>query len=134
MALVVDEFGVVEGIVTLKDVVEAIVGRLPERGERQHYPEIILREEGNWIVDAQLDYEETATAIGLVVPSAELEENRYQTIGGYVLHHLGHIPEEGEKLELNEFRFEIVGMDRQRIDKLLVTRLPNASDTSSTTD
>ena len=134
VALVVDEFGVVEGIVTLKDVVEAIVGRLPERGERQHYPEIILREEGNWIVDAQLDYEETATAIGLVVPSAELEENRYQTIGGYVLHHLGHIPEEGEKLELNEFRFEIVGMDRQRIDKLLVTRLPNASDTSSTTD
>jgi putative hemolysin len=124
VALVVDEFGVVEGIVTLKDVLEAIVGRLPERGVRQHYPEMILREEGSWIIDAQLDYGETAAAIGLNVPTGESEENRYQTIGGYVLHHLGHIPEEGEKLELQDFRFEIIGMDRQRIDKLLVTRLP----------
>lgn len=135
VALVVDEFGVVEGIVTLKDVLEAIVGRLPERGVRQYYPEMILREEGSWIIDAQLDYEETASAIGLIVPPAELEENRYQTIGGYVLHHLGHIPEEGEKLELRGFRFEIVGMDRQRIDKLLVTRLPDPPEsTSGTTD
>ncbi len=124
VALVVDEFGVVEGMVTLKDVVEAIVGRLPERGVRQHYPEIITREDGSWLVDAQLDFEETATAIGLVFSEEELEANRYQTIGGYVLHHLGHIPVEGEKFKQDGFRFEIVDMDRQRIDKLLVSRLP----------
>jgi putative hemolysin len=123
VALVVDEFGVVEGMVTLKDVVEAIVGRLPERGVRQHYPEIIVRDEGSWLVDAQLDFEETAREIGLEVPSEELETNRYQTIGGYVLHHLGHIPEEGEKFDRGGFRFEVVDRDRQRIDKLLVTRL-----------
>ena len=123
VALVVDEFGVVEGMVTLKDVVEAIVGRLPERGVRQHYPEIIMRDEGSWLVDAQLDFEETAREIGLEVPSEEFETNRYQTIGGYVLHHLGHIPEEGEKFDRGGFRFEVVDRDRQRIDKLLVTRL-----------
>jgi putative hemolysin len=123
IALVVDEFGVVEGMVTLKDVVEAIVGRLPERGVRQHYPEIITREDGSWLVDAQLDFEETTLAIGLSISEDELEANRYQTIGGYVLHHLGHIPGEGEWFKQDGYRFEIVDMDRQRIDKLLVTRL-----------
>jgi putative hemolysin len=123
VALVVDEFGVVEGMVTLKDVVEAIVGRLPERGVRQHYPEIISREDGSWLVDAQVDFKETAREIGLILPGEEEPENRFQTIGGFVLHHLGHIPEEGEKVVWNSFRFEIVAMERQRIDKLLVSRL-----------
>jgi putative hemolysin len=121
VALVVDEFGVVEGMVTLKDVVEAIVGRLPERGVRQHYPEVIRREDGSWLVDAQFDFEETAREIGFPMPEDEVSENRFQTVGGFVLHHLGHIPEEGEVLEWKSFRFEIVGMDRQRIDKLLIS-------------
>ena len=134
VALVVDEFGVVEGMVSLKDVVEAIVGRLPERGVRQHYPEIIAREDGSWLVDAQLDFEETAQAIGLVLAEEEINENRYQTIGGFVLHHLGHIPEEGEKIDQEGFRFEIVDMDRQRIDKLLVTRIAHPAVPEGTTD
>jgi len=127
VALVVDEFGVVEGMVTLKDVVEAIVGRLPERGVRQNYPKIITREDGSWLIDAQLDFEETAQAISLELSDEELEANRYQTIGGFVLHHLGHIPGEGEKFQHNGFRFEVVDMDRQRIDKLLVSRDPKLS-------
>jgi putative hemolysin len=134
VALVVDEFGVVEGMVSLKDVVEAIVGRLPERGVRQHYPEIIAREDGSWLVDAQLDFEETAQSIGLVLAEEEIDENRYQTIGGFVLHHLGHIPEEGEKIDQGGFRFEIVDMDRQRIDKLLVTRTAQPAVPEGTTD
>jgi len=134
VALVVDEFGVVEGMVSLKDVVEAIVGRLPERGVRQHYPEIIAREDGSWLVDAQLDFEETAQAIGLVLAEEEINENRYQTIGGFVLHHLGHIPEEGEMIDQEGFRFEIVDMDRQRIDKLLVTRIAHPAVPEGTTD
>jgi putative hemolysin len=122
VALVVDEFGVVEGMVTLKDVVEAIVGRLPERGVRQHYPEIIRREDGSWLVDAQVDFEETAREIGLEPSPDDDAENRFQTIGGFVLHHLGHIPEEGEKLDFQGIRFEIMAMERQRVDKLLITR------------
>ena len=124
VALVVDEFGVVEGMVTLKDLVEAIIGRLPERGVRQQYPEIITRADGSWLVDAQLDFEETAMAIGMQFTDEEFEANRYQTIGGYVLHHLGHIPAEGEQFQQDGFRFEIVDMDRQRIAKLLVSRDP----------
>jgi putative hemolysin len=96
---------------------------------RQHYPEIINREEGGWLIDAQLDFEETSAVIGLGLPEEELSVNRYQTIGGFVLHHLGHIPEEGEILEREGLRFEVVDMDRQRIDKLLVTRLPLPADT-----
>jgi putative hemolysin len=134
VALVVDEFGVVEGMVTLKDVVEAIVGRLPERGVRQHYPEIIPREDGSWLVDAQFDFEETAREIGLEYSSEEPGENRFQTVGGFVLHHLGHIPEEGEKLVWNSYRFEIVDMDRQRIDKLLVSRVVPADGNSTRPD
>ena len=122
VALVVDEFGVVEGMVTLKDVVEAIVGKFPERGVRQHYPEIIRRYDDSWLVDAQVDFEETAREIGMELPGEDEAENRFQTIGGFVLHHLGHIPEEGEKIDWNSFRFEIVSMERQRIDKLLITR------------
>lgn len=128
VALVVDEFGVVEGMVTLKDVVEAIVGRLPERGVRQHYPEIIRRDDGSWLVDAQVDFEETAKEIGLEYSEEEDAENRFQTIGGFVLHHLGHIPEEGEKLDWEGFRFEIVAMERQRVDKLLITRSESPDD------
>lgn len=123
VALVVDEFGVVEGMVTLKDVVEAIVGRLPERGVRQHYPEIIVREDGSWLIDAQFDFEETAKQIGLENDEEVAADNRFLTIGGFVLHHLGHIPEEGEMLEWNGYRFEIIDMERQRIDKLLVSKI-----------
>ena len=121
-------------MVSLKDVVEAIVGRLPERGVRQHYPEIIQRDDGSWLVDAQFDFEETAESIGLIIPDDEIRENRYQTIGGFVLHHLGHIPEEGEKIDQEGFRFEIVDMDRQRIDKLLVTRIAHRPVAEGTTD
>lgn len=134
VALVVDEFGVVEGMVTLKDVVEAIVGRLPERGVRQHYPEIIRRDDDSWLVDAQVDFEETAREIGLDLLGENEAENRFQTIGGFVLHHLGHIPEEGEKVDWKSFRFEIVSMERQRIDKLLITRSAPAEEVGTTTD
>jgi putative hemolysin len=134
VALVVDEFGVVEGMVTLKDVVEAIVGRLPERGVRQHYPEIIRRDDDSWLVDAQVDFEETAREIGLDLPGEDEAENRFQTIGGFVLHHLGHIPEEGEKVSWKSFRFEIVSMERQRIDKLLITRSAPPEEVGTTTD
>ncbi len=123
VALVVDEFGVVEGMVTLKDVVESIIGRLPERGVRQHYPEIVLREDGSWLIDAQLDLGETLLSLGLTLPEDDLSENRFQTIGGYVLHAIGHIPEAGEIVEREGLRFEVLAMDRRRIDKILVTRL-----------
>lgn len=121
-ALVVDEFGVVEGIVTVKDIFEAIVGILPEREVKQYYPKLIQKSQSSWVVDAGLNFEEAREALGMMIDKEEEEENRYQTIGGFFLHHLGHIPHEGELILWKEFRFEILKMNKHRIEQLLVKK------------
>lgn len=82
-ALVVDEFGVVEGIVTMKDVFEAIVGILPEREVKQHYPKLIQKTQNSWMVDAGLNFEEAREALDMPLGELHEEETRYQTIGGF---------------------------------------------------
>ena len=124
-ALVVDEFGVVEGIVTLKDVVESIMGILPEREVRQYYPKIVQRADGSWQVDAMADFEEVSKTLSFPMQEEDEEENRYQSIGGFFLHHLGHIPHEGEFIVWGKFRFEVLTMKRYRIDQLKVTTIKN---------
>lgn len=120
IALVVDEFGGLQGIVTLNDVMMAIVGNLPER-EQRHDPKAVLRQDGTWIVDAMLDIDETKTSLGIDADLPGEDDNRYSTLGGFILHQLGHIPREGEKFLWDRFEFEVIDMDRQRIDKVLVT-------------
>jgi len=120
IALVVDEFGGLQGIVTLNDVMMAIVGNLPER-EQRHDPKAVLRQDGTWIVDAMLDIDETKISLGIDEDLPGENDNRYSTLGGFLLHQLGHIPREGEKFTWDRFEFEIIDMDRQRIDKVLVT-------------
>jgi putative hemolysin len=120
IALVVDEFGGLQGIVTLNDVMMAIVGNLPER-EQRHDPKAVLRQDGTWLVDAMLDIDETKTSLGIDDDLPGEDENRYSTLGGFLLHQLGHIPREAEKYTWDRFEFEVIDMDRQRIDKVLVT-------------
>ena len=122
IALVVDEFGVVEGIVTLKDLFEAIVGILPEREVKQHYPKLIQKTQNSWMVDAGLNFEEARDALGMAHGESNEEETRYQTIGGFFLHHLGHIPHAGEFIICQSFRFEVLKMNKHRIEQLLVTK------------
>ena len=118
-ALVVDEFGVIEGIITLKDVIESILGVLPEREVKGYYPEIKKQRDGSWLVDAMLQYEEAHKKLGL--PSEQdKEENRYQTIGGFFLRQLGHIPKIGESIIVDNIRLQVFSMNRHRIDKLLL--------------
>lgn len=121
IALVVDEFGALEGLVTLNDVMMAIVGNLPER-EQRHEPKAVLRQDGTWVVDAMLDIDETKTSLGIIDDLPGENENRYSTLGGFMLFRLGHIPREGEKFLWERFEFEVIDMDRQRIDKVLVTQ------------
>lgn len=121
-ALVVDEFGVVEGIVTIKDVFEAIVGILPERKVKQDYPKLIQKTQNSWIVDAGVDFEEAREALGIIIEEEEQEEHRYQTIGGFFLHHVGHVPHERESMTWKDFRFEVLKMNKHRIEQFLVTR------------
>lgn len=120
IALVVDEFGGLQGIVTLNDVMMAIVGNLPER-EQRHDPKAVLRQDGTWLVDAMLDIDETKTSLGIDEDLPGEDDNRYSTLGGFLLHQIGHLPREGEKFTWDRFEFEVIDMDRQRIDKVLVT-------------
>lgn len=120
IALVVDEFGGLQGVVTLNDVMMAIVGHLPER--EQHYdPKAIQRPDGTWLIDALLTIEQVKKTLEITEDLPEEEDGDYSTLGGFILARLGHLPKEGECVEWDRFRFEILDMDNQRIDKVLVT-------------
>jgi putative hemolysin len=129
LALVTDEFGSIQGLVTLIDIMEAIVGDLPEPGDRPE-PTAVKRDDGSWLVDAAVSMDEAERIIGLV-GLEKVSEGLYETLGGFVIHRLGHIPRTGEAFTANGWRFEVVDMDRHRIDKLLVSAPPLTDLTAS---
>lgn len=121
-ASVLDEFGGVQGLVTLSDIFRDLVGELP--GTREHQPAeagIVARPEGGWLVDGAAPVEGLDQGVGFTLREEERGRG-YRTVGGLVLTHLGYLPQVGEVLELRGFRFEVVDMDERRIDRLLVTR------------
>ena len=119
IALVNDEFGALAGVVTLYDVLEAIVGDIPEPG-RQSGPEVVTRPDGSFLMDATFEIDEFKELTHLDDLPHE-EETEFQTVGGFVLTHFGRIPSAGDRFELEGWRFEVMDMDRQRIDKVLVS-------------
>ena len=124
LALVTDEFGTVQGLVTLVDVFEEIVGDIPAFDEppRQR---IIRREDGSWFVDAALETKELRRLLGVSRLPGE-ESGSFQTLGGFALHQFQRVPREGEHFSWGGFQFEVADVDRQRIDKILIQRLPVA--------
>ena len=113
--IVCDEFGVTRGIVTLKDIFEALVGEIPDGyGE----PDIVRREDGSVLIDGQCPFYDFLAFFGA---ENAVPRNAYNTISGLVLDQLKHIPATGEKFRWNSFDLEIVDMDGVRIDKILVT-------------
>jgi putative hemolysin len=123
IAIVTDEFGAVKGLVTLIDVLEAIVGALPEPGQRSA-PEAKRRDDGSWLIDATLSTAELKDLLGVAVPLPDEGEAEYQTLAGFVLTQFGRIPDAGDHFEWNGWRFEVVDMDRRRVDKVLVAKAP----------
>jgi putative hemolysin len=117
MALVVDEYGSLLGIVTATDVLETIVGELAGP-EGPATPEIVTREDGTWLVDGALNVDELTELLDLSTPP---KSGEFHTVAGFVLWRVGHIPAAGESFEWNGFRFEVVDMDGRRIDKVLVS-------------
>lgn len=113
-ALVYDEFGSFQGIVTLKDVFEALIGTIPNESEE---PNIIEREDGSWLVDGQCSFYDFLDYFDIEELYSKYE---YNTVSGLVLDNLEHIPHPGEKFRWNKFTFEILDMDGARIDKILV--------------
>jgi putative hemolysin len=118
IALVTDEFGGIVGLVTLNDVMEAVVGEFPSQGERAK-PEAKKRDDGSWLIDAMIDLEVVEKAL----PGFKFggnAYNEYKTLAGFVVKTLGHVPKEGETFEAQGYIFEVLDMDRHRVDKLLV--------------
>jgi putative hemolysin len=120
IAIVTDEFGAVQGLVSLIDVMEAIVGDIPQRG-RATQPEAKKRDDGSWLVDATLSIAELKALLGIDQPLPHESEASYQTLGGFVLTQFGRIPAATDKFVWSRWHFEVVDMDRLRIDKVLVT-------------
>jgi len=116
MAVVVDEYGSVEGIATLTDVLEGIAGELPDIGDED--ADIVRRADGSLLIDGMMAVEEVEAHLGL--KSLRDEESGYHTLAGFLLFKFGHIPTAGESVEHDGYRFEVVDMDGRRIDKVLV--------------
>jgi putative hemolysin len=114
---IVNEYGTLEGMITLNDILEAIVGDVPQSGQEEY--EIVERPDGSYLVDAQIPFYDFLSRFEKTEWMNEGEHD-FDTIAGFVLHELKHIPETGERFEWNGFDIEIIDMDGQRIDKLLV--------------
>ena len=121
-ALVLDEYGGTEGLVTLIDVLEAIVGDLPAPGQAGAGT-IVPRADGSWLVDGLTPVDEVTDLLGIDL-EAEAEREGYQTMGGFVMAHLGRIPSTGDTFAWHGLRVEVVDMDGQRVDKILIAPLP----------
>ncbi len=122
-ALVVDEYGTIQGLVTLWDILEALVGDAPaldEPGDRPHQ-----REDGSWLLGGMMSIEDVYSCLGLGDFSDKTAS--YYTLGGLVIHQLGRIPKAGECFKWNGFTVEVMDMDGNRVDKVLVTPKPGSS-------
>ncbi len=119
--IIVDEYGGVMGVVTMHDIVDALIGDISEAGEYEH--EITDRGDGSYLIDAQIPFDDFIQYFELNLTEPERKELAgFNTLGGFILHILEDIPETGEKFEWRSFTFEVVDMDRNRIDKILLTR------------
>jgi putative hemolysin len=131
LALVIDERGHIEGLVTLTDVLEALVGEVPDEDEADEEA-IVRREDGSWLVDGLLAAEELKERLGSSGLPLHDEEADYQTVGGMVMDVLGRVPFAGDRFEWEAYSFEVLDMDGRRVDKVLVTPLRGAAEEDAT--
>ena len=116
MALVVDEYGDLEGLVTLTDILEALVGELPDAGETD--PRIVKREDGTWLIDGMVGLDELKQVLG--VSQLPGEDPDFHSVGGYLMARLNRVPMVADRVTAGDWRFEIVEMDGRRVDRVLV--------------
>ncbi|MBF2003471.1 MAG: HlyC/CorC family transporter [Synechococcales cyanobacterium C42_A2020_086] len=133
IAIVVDEYGVIQGIVTLNDVMEVIIGDVPF-ADQPAEEDVIRREDGSWLLDGMLPIDEVKELLDVDEFPGE-DRGSYQTLGGFVITQLGHIPKSSDYFEWQKFRFEVMDMDGNRVDKVLVVPpTPEAESDSASTD
>jgi len=131
VALLSDEFGAISGLVSLHDIMEAIVGELPSQEDRLK-PKAVRRDDGSWLVDGLIGTEEFSQKVtDFTLPPAAQRD--YQTLAGFIVNHLGHVPAEGESFRLHGYIVEIIDMDVLRVDKVLLLPLKNLRETGAKT-
>lgn len=126
-ALVVDEFGTTRGLITLEDLVEEIVGELRPRAGGHDASKFRPSGDAAWIADGLMEIDEVIGHLPELEEIIEKEREPFQTLAGYIVHRLDRLPDEGETFTEGGFEFEVVDMDRQRIDKVMIRRLPQAA-------
>lgn len=126
LALVVDEHGELKGMVTLVDLMAALIGVLPGDDERE--ADAVQREDGSWLLDGAMPLARLREVLGVAQALSGEASGAYQTLAGFVLEQLGHVPAASDHFVWERYRFEVVDMDRHRIDRVLVTPLaPDAA-------
>jgi len=120
LVFVVDEYGEVQGVIALRDLLEAIAGEFnaPSDGEAW----AVQRADGSWLIDGLIPVPELKDRLELKVLPEE-ERGRYNTLAGMIMLLLGHLPRTADAVEWEDWRFEVVDLDGKRVDKVLVTRL-----------
>ena len=124
IALVLDEFGVIQGLVTLNDILEALVGEIKSQSIQE--PLIVQRADGSFLIDGTVTIYELRKKLKLQELTNK-DLTNYQTVAGFVIAHLEKIPKTGDYFEKSGYQFEVVDMDRNRVDKILVRRLQQQS-------
>lgn len=119
IALVVDEYGHFEGIVTNADILEAIVGDF-RTDEGPPEPGAVRRDDGSWLISGNMPVDEMAERLFMTLPA----DRTYHTAAGFLLSHIGRLPSVGASFDMDGWRFEVVDVDGRRVDKILVRRLP----------
>jgi len=127
LALVVDEYGDIQGLVTANDLLDAVLGRVQAAEEGEEEALVVTRADGSYLVDGRLSCEELRELLAMSVLPGE-DENEFHTAAGMLIAHFGRIPHAGEHFDHGGWRFEVVDLDGARIDKLLIARLPEEAD------
>ena len=118
-AMVVDEYGGVSGIITMNDIMDALVGDMPEDDDTDY--QIMKRDDGSFLIDAQLPVEEFLNYFDLAVSPEE--HSSFHTLAGLAMYQLRRVPRTGDRFEWSGFRFEVIDMDGNRVDKMLIRKL-----------
>jgi putative hemolysin len=122
-ALIVDEYGELQGLVTMTDVLTSIVGDI-DVSDDQGEQDFVQREDGSWLIDGGVAVERLKAELDIDDDLPGEDENSYNTLGGFVMHMLGRIPAVADAFDFGGLRFEVVDMDRNRVDRVLVARMP----------
>jgi putative hemolysin len=123
LALVIDEYGAVTGLVTMEDVLEELVGEIRDEYDQAEEAELVARDDATWLVDGNFSVERLDEALGGDLLTDDRTAD-FTTVAGLILTELNRIPVEGDKVRFGHYELEVIDMDGRRVDKLLIRALP----------